>query len=1319
MLKNKFLLSLILTIVFNLEVKSQCFNLTYSSCVVFGDTTELSADNGLSGFWTITDPTGSVITPGFPGNYYNSYDLAFTQLGTYTVEVDQSSTSPSCGVETFTIESYSNPLIIDSLPMNNLCQGETVDLSSFINIANVSVSPISYEFYLNENLMNNWESYLLDSGWTYIDVVVIDGSGCTDTTSLSFTATANAITPPVIIIQDIDSNQNIIKPCGSTSLDFNVLNPDSTFDYSWNIQGNNYLGSSITQSVNAPTTNPGNIESTLSIYDSVSGCTVDFIRNIASVGLGNQIGAGLQTDIVPLCAGNINLLWVENGSNAILDMGPGDTISWEISCGTTVIDTNSWSFLDLSTYLTTHPFMPNEQVAGFPANFPYNSCGCNDPANGTTDQFKIKAVLTSACLSNSVTIATWKTVNDPLQAEFTTEDVCIGDSTEFINSSLSGCDGNTFDSNEDTLRYYWDFGDCSPVIDTFSIANSGNEYPNISHLYDNPGIYTVQLITESYCGTDTVSYPVTVRPNPVLDISATSVCLNDTTKFFANATPASDTTINYICQGSNLNIPIVGGDSLFSYNWSMIDSIDGIYVNGTSSSSADPEFVFYSCGTKLVTLSMNDSTDCQIIDSINVWVHGLPTAILSSPLQNEFFCTGDPLTITDSSNTNSSCPIVTIVEGNPVTLPNSLDTFNINITENFGGFNSIYNQGFSSSPNISEIISTQCDPTSVYNFSYNVTLIVQDDFGCLDTVSSLVTAICDTATSDIFSCITYDWNGQIIDSSGTYYQSFISSYGCDSIHALNVNIYTPDSVYSSITACNSYNWNGQIIDTNGSYVQTLTNYGGCDSTVFLNNVTINYSDTSTEYITACDSYTWVNGVTYTVSNDTSSYTYQTINGCDSIVILDLTILSSSNSASYPYSDTLEYTGAPQMFIVPSSVSSVNIQLYGAEGGGRLLSGNSNSGLGGAGAYATGNLAVNPGDTLYIYVGGHGESSTSGPALGGWNGGGSAHASAPSEPGNGGGGASDIRHGDTTLNHRVIVAGGGGGGGEDGNDPYSSGCGLYGISPNNYKTGSQTAGGTGNSNGGYGGFGYGGSTNLADGGGGGGGYYGGGTNAGNYVGNDGQGGGGGSSYVGGVTDSSMNFWYPATNAIRSGHGQVILTYDVPAFGSIDTIIACDSYTWIDGITYTSNNNTATQTLTNVAGCDSIILLNLTIHTYDSIVSNVNICDSYSFNGTTYDSSGTYIYSSTNTHGCDSTYILNLIINQSNDSYTTITSCDSLLWNDSIYTQSGIYTYNGLLEFLQLGQDIDGEAYGDQSGWSVSLSSRSHRKKLSIFLYSCTF
>ena len=44
----------------------------------------------------------------------------------------------------------------------------------------------------------------------------------------------------------------------------------------------------------------------------------------------------------------------------------------------------------------------------------------------------------------------------------------------------------------------------------------------------------------------------------------------------------------------------------------------------------------------------------------------------------------------------------------------------------------------------------------------------------------------------------------------------------------------------------------------------------------------------------------------------------------------------------------------------------------------------------------------------------------------------------------------------------------------------------------------------------------------------------------------------------------------------------------------THVACGSFTWINGQTYTSSNTTATYTVPNSTGCDSIITLNLTIN-----------------------------------------------------------------------------------------------------------------------------
>ncbi|PLW91774.1 MAG: hypothetical protein C0592_14120, partial [Marinilabiliales bacterium] len=53
-------------------------------------------------------------------------------------------------------------------------------------------------------------------------------------------------------------------------------------------------------------------------------------------------------------------------------------------------------------------------------------------------------------------------------------------------------------------------------------------------------------------------------------------------------------------------------------------------------------------------------------------------------------------------------------------------------------------------------------------------------------------------------------------------------------------------------------------------------------------------------------------------------------------------------------------------------------------------------------------------------------------------------------------------------------------------------------------------------------------------------------------------------------------------------------------STDSIVACFSYTWIDGNTYAQDNDTATWTIPNAAGCDSVITLNLTINTVDTSV-----------------------------------------------------------------------------------------------------------------------
>lgn len=234
-----------------------------------------------------------------------------------------------------------------------------------------------------------------------------------------------------------------------------------------------------------------------------------------------------------------------------------------------------------------------------------------------------------------------------------------------------------------------------------------------------------------------------------------------------------------------------------------------------------------------------------------------------------------------------------------------------------------------------------------------------------------------------------------------------------------------------------------------------------------------------------------------------------------------------------------YTGKAQS--VTLEPGKYVLECWGAQGGYR-----SNSSYGGKGGYSTGTLTLTQKTTIYIYVGGSGNSVTSASNSiypGGFNGGGYRYNY------KGGGGATDIRIGSASLYARVIVAGGGG---SDGSPNYSGGyaggvsgtrgnfgCGSYGYG------GSQTASysslsainsqGTTNSSSncaagfGFGGFGcyyasgYGGA--------GGGGWYGGQGTYPDGSGDDDGGGGGGSGYV--YTSSSASN-YPQGCLLNSSY-----------------------------------------------------------------------------------------------------------------------------------------------------------------------------------------
>ncbi len=204
------------------------------------------------------------------------------------------------------------------------------------------------------------------------------------------------------------------------------------------------------------------------------------------------------------------------------------------------------------------------------------------------------------------------------------------------------------------------------------------------------------------------------------------------------------------------------------------------------------------------------------------------------------------------------------------------------------------------------------------------TVYAQGDFsGCANLTRTPVTVTVrpiSTSTTNITACATYTWtNGTTYTSSGTYTQTLVNSVGCDSIATLNLTINQPSASTQNATACVTYTWpvNGTTYTTSGSYTHTLAgaNAVGCDSTITLN-LTINQPTSATQTVSACVTYTWpVNGTTYTTSG---SYTHTLVganaNGCDSTITLNLTINQPTTGTdvqtacvSYTWIDGITYT----------------------------------------------------------------------------------------------------------------------------------------------------------------------------------------------------------------------------------------------------------------------------------------------------------------------------------------------------------------------------------------------------------------------------
>jgi len=586
-------------------------------------------------------------------------------------------------------------------------------------------------------------------------------------------------------------------------------------------------------------------------------------------------------------------------------------------------------------------------------------------------------------------------------------------------------------------------------------------------------------------------------------------------------------------------------------------------------------------------------------------------------------------------------------------------------------------------------------------------------------------------------CDSYTWHGTTYTESGIYHFDTIATNGCDSTVYLNLTVnYSEDVVLDPVTICDSYTWHGTTYNSSGTHIYTTTTDAGCQRTEMLV-LTVNHSNTGIDTQVACGSFTWIDGITYTESNYTATFTETNQYECDSVVTLNLTInnpvpvvttevacesytwingdgqtYTTSGNYTYTHTDANGCTQVDTLHLTinnpaqqATTVTACETYTW-ANGDGQTYttSGNytyTHTDANGCTQVDTLHLTINnpvPVVTTevacesYTWINGDGQTyTTSGNYT-------YSHTDAN--------GCTQVDTLHLTINNPIPVvttevacesytwANG------DGQTYTTSGNYTYTHTDGNGCTQVDTLHLTINNPVPVV------TTEVA-------------CESYTWINGDGQ------TYT-----TSGNYTYTHTDAngctqvdtlhLTINNGEDVTLEPVTVCDSyewygetytesatlthqntndegcsftetlvitvnhsntgIDTQVACGSFTWIDGVTYTESNYTATFTETNQYECDSVVTLNLTINNPVPVVTTEVACESYTWangDGQTYTTSGNYTYSHTDNNGCTQVDTLHLTINNPVPVVTTEVACESYTWasgDGQTYTTSGNYTYS---------------------------------------------
>lgn len=554
--------------------------------------------------WSASNPNIIISNPGDAQPYFTFPDNQSGFDSTYTIQLIVSSAAGCMDTTTQSVIVYSRPLADFILPAAGCAplSINPVDNSggSFLNY-NWSVSPTTGVVLTGANGSNPQLDFSIpaqDSAYYSITLSITDANGCSDSIvknyavyplpTANFSASSLDSCGPLTITFSNLSASNISGQDrstmsflwdfgnGNTSTDSvpvqNFLNPglvDST--YIVQLISTNSLGCADTivdtvivrpnplaeiDSLIGINCAPFQIDSTAARAVVYTGANQTYIWNVIDP-ISNQViqsyngATGLNypllndNDSVFVQLITTSAFGCRNDTASIMfytfdDSNPGFTVSDSIGCHPLTVN-----LLDTSQAGASRQWFINNVASSTLVNPTFV---LNNPSTTSDTTYRITMISTVGNTSCDDSITRFITVYALPDPGFSHSEVCIGNSTQFSNST------STIDT---ILQWFWDFGD-----------GNTDTVQNPSHVYGSFGTYYVQLTaTDSRGCSQTIGDSVIVRPNPVADFVGSSTCGPDTV-CIGQAFTLTDLS----------TVPALGGN-ITSWQWDILN--DGSFEYST------------------------------------------------------------------------------------------------------------------------------------------------------------------------------------------------------------------------------------------------------------------------------------------------------------------------------------------------------------------------------------------------------------------------------------------------------------------------------------------------------------------------------------------------------------------------------------------------------------------------------------------------------------------------------------------------------------------------------------------------------------------